>query len=70
MTTDVEVYINGVPEIVPEQSTIFHLIERFKEAEWHIIVERNGRCIYPEKYSTTLVSAGDRIEFIQPAFGG
>ncbi|MDD5307865.1 MAG: sulfur carrier protein ThiS [Deltaproteobacteria bacterium] len=70
MTADMEVYVNGDPALVPERSTIALLIERFEEAEKHIIVERNGCCVYPQEYATTVVAPGDRIEFIHPAFGG
>jgi thiamine biosynthesis protein ThiS len=71
MNANVQVYVNGDPEQVPERSTIALLIARFEgDIEKHIIVERNGCCVYPQEYATTVVSPGDRIEFIHPAFGG
>jgi thiamine biosynthesis protein ThiS len=70
-TKDMEVYVNGDLERVPERSTVSALIARFEgDIEKHIIVERNGRCVYPKEYATAIVSPGDRIEFIHPAFGG
>jgi thiamine biosynthesis protein ThiS len=67
---DVEIIVNGERESVPERSTIGALIERFEEGDTHLIVQRNGRCVYPQDYAATLVAPGDRIEFIHPAFGG
>jgi len=31
---------------------------------------RANRFIHPQAYHTTLISEGDRIEFINPDFGG
>ncbi|WP_419662076.1 MoaD/ThiS family protein [Desulfosarcina variabilis] len=35
-----------------------------------LIVELNGRFIYPRDYATTIVQSGDEIEFMNPDFGG
>ena len=68
--SDVEIIVNGDRELVPERSTITSLIERFEEGDTHLIVQRNGRCVYPQEYAATAVAPGDAIEFIHPAFGG
>jgi thiamine biosynthesis protein ThiS len=70
MAAEVEIVVNGDRELVPEGSTISLLIERFEEGDTHLIVQRNGRCVYPREYAATAVAPGDRIEFIHPAFGG
>ena len=70
MDTNVEIIVNGDRELVPARSTVSSLIDRFEEADTHLIVQRNGRCVYPEEYATAVVAAGDRFEFIHPAFGG
>ena len=67
---EIEITINGLKEKVPEKSTISQLIAYFKEEDVHLIVEHNGQFVYPQKYTTTIVSDGDRIEFINPNFGG
>jgi sulfur carrier protein ThiS len=46
------------------------LIAHFNEDDVHLIVEKNGQFVYPKNYSTTKVLQGDRIEFIDPNFGG
>jgi thiamine biosynthesis protein ThiS len=66
----VAIIVNGAPEGVPESSTIAALIERFEEGEKHLVVERNGRCVFPRDWATLVVEPGDRIEFIHAAFGG
>jgi thiamine biosynthesis protein ThiS len=57
-------------EEVPENATLAFLIEHFQEADPSLIVEHNGRYVYARQYSTTRVSANDRVEFIHPDFGG
>lgn len=66
----IEIIVNGMKEMVPEGSTIKDLIELYKEEDLHLIVERNGSFVYPRDYSNIRVAHGDRIEFINPSFGG
>jgi thiamine biosynthesis protein ThiS len=70
MEKTIEVIINGLKETVSENVTITQLIVRFKEGDVDLIVEHNGRFVYPRKYEELALSAGDRIEFINPNFGG
>ena len=70
MGEQIEIIINGFEEKVPADITILDLIEQFKEYDVHMIVEYNGQFIYPKEYGTTVVSEGDRVEFINPDFGG
>lgn len=66
----ISITVNGFKEKVPENASISFLITHFKEGDSDLIVEYNGRFVYPDKYSTTVVSEGDIIEFINPNFGG
>jgi len=70
MSREIRIIVNGFKEEVTENSTISQLITRFKEDDAHLIVEHNGRFVYPQKYAMTKVVEGDRIEFINPNFGG
>lgn len=70
MGREIEIIVNGFKEKVPENATISFLIARFEEDDVHLIVERNGRFVYPQSYSSITVSEGDRVEFINPNFGG
>ena len=66
----IRIFVNGFPEEVPEGATLVFLIEHFQEKDRSLIVEHNGRFVFPKHYSTTTVSPNDRIEFINPHFGG
>jgi len=70
MKNSIEIIINGFSEKVLEGTTILDLVTRFKEGDVDLIVEYNGRFIYPRNYGEMVVSSGDRIEFINPNFGG
>ena len=66
----IEIIINDFAEKVPKDATISDLIRRFKEEDIDLIVEHNGRFIYSRQYGEIRVVPGDRIEFINPHFGG
>lgn len=70
MAKEIEVIVNGLAQKVPENASISHLIAFFHEEDAHLIVERNGQFLYPQQYDKVTVSRGDRIEFINPNFGG
>jgi thiamine biosynthesis protein ThiS len=70
MTETIRIIVNGISESVPAESRIADLIARFKEADPDLIVELNGRFVFRQEYAQRGVSAGDRIEFINPNFGG
>jgi thiamine biosynthesis protein ThiS len=70
MNNTIEIIINGFPEKILEGTTISDLVARFQEGDVDLIVEHNGRFIYPRNYADIVVTTGDRIEFINPNFGG
>lgn len=70
MTDSIQITANGMTESVPADSRIEDLISRFGEKDPHLIVEHNGRFVFAQEYRTRTVFAGDRIEFINPNFGG
>jgi thiamine biosynthesis protein ThiS len=65
-----DVIVNGLAERVSNDISIRQLIILFQEADTDLIVEHNGRFIYPRDYEKIRLSEGDRIEFINPNFGG
>ena len=67
---EIEMTVNGFMERVPNKATIEFLLQHFGEEDPHIIVEHNGIFVHPEKYGTRTVLNGDRLEFLNPAFGG
>ncbi len=66
----ITIILNGFEEKVPSNSTIAAIIELFEERDAHLIVEHNGRFVYPKDYGLVTVKNGDRVEFINPSFGG
>jgi len=65
-----DIIVNGFAERVLEDISIRQLIILFQEGDTDLIVEHNGRFVYPRDYEKTRLSEGDRIEFINPNFGG
>jgi sulfur carrier protein len=65
-----DIIVNGLTERVSQNISIRQLIIHFKEGDSHLIVEHNGRFAYPQDYEKICLSEGDRIEFINPNFGG
>jgi len=66
----IEITINDVRERVMADSTLETLIREFGEADPDLIVELNGRFVYPRAYASTIPKKEDRLEFINPNFGG
>jgi len=66
----IDVTINGFKERVKKGSSITELILRYDEMESAMMVERNGKFVYPQDYDTILPEAEDVLEFIHPDFGG
>jgi len=67
---EITVIVNGFTEKIPVSVSISFLIAHFKEGDTDLIVEHNGQFVYPHEYESRIVSEGDRIEFINPNFGG
>ncbi|MFZ0240161.1 MAG: sulfur carrier protein ThiS [Desulfobacterales bacterium] len=70
MTLAIRITVNGFDEEVPPLTTLADLIDRFQELDRDLIVEHNGRFVFPQNYATTRLSADDKVEFINPNFGG
>jgi len=70
MNDTMEITVNGHKETVPGSSTLSALIHHFKEYDGDLIVEHNGRFVYPQKYAEIAVRERDTLEFINPNIGG
>ena len=66
----IEVTLNGFKEKVTKGSSITALILEYDEVDSAMMVERNGRYVYPQDYEITVAEPGDVLEFIHPDFGG
>ncbi len=67
---EIEIILNGMKERVTQDTTIADLIRRVGEKDKHLVVERNNRFVHTDTYSSTTLNDGDRVEFINPDFGG
>ena len=70
MNTAIRITVNGMPEEVSPSTTLADLINLFREMDRDLIVEHNGRFVFPQDYASIQVAADDRVEFIHPNFGG
>ena len=70
MAGKIRIIVNGMPEDVPEGSTVLSLIKYFNELDKSLIVEHNNRFVYPRRYGDTVISENDKLEFINPNVGG
>jgi len=64
------IILNGLKEEVAENITIQACIEFVKEGDPDLIVEHNGRYVYPKDYPNRILKQNDIIEFINPNLGG
>ena len=70
MADTIRITVNGFSEEVRSSATLADLIVQFGEIDPDLIVEHNGRFVFPRDYESTRAAAGDRVEFIHPNFGG
>ena len=62
--------VNNSQTEVTEGTTIEMLIEQFGVADPGLVVEQNGRLVFPQNYAATIVSANDRVAFVNCGFSG
>jgi thiamine biosynthesis protein ThiS len=69
---DNAIYIifNGLKEEISSNTTIADYIELTQEKDISLIVEHNKKFVYPQQYASTILYDGDKLEFINPNFGG
>jgi thiamine biosynthesis protein ThiS len=66
----IRITVNGLSEDVLSSATLADLIDLFHEMDRDLIVEHNGRFVFPQDYAAIQVAPSDRVEFIHPNFGG
>jgi thiamine biosynthesis protein ThiS len=67
---EIEIILNGLKETIREGASIAQLIEITNECDKSLIVELNGKFVFAQEYSITFLNEGDRVEFINAAYGG
>lgn len=66
----IELIVDGFSDRVPVGTSLAQLIERHRAQHKDLVVELDGRFVYPADYDHTFPTPGARVEFIHPAFGG
>ena len=66
----IDITVNDATARIPAGSTVAAVIRYLGEADPDLMVELNGRYVYPRAYATTPVNPHDRLELINPNFGG
>ncbi|MHB8109186.1 MAG: sulfur carrier protein ThiS [Syntrophorhabdaceae bacterium] len=67
---EIEIIFNGLRQKIARGMMIAELIDLSGEHDRNLIVERNNKFIHPHMYDSTVLEDGDRVEFINPDFGG
>lgn len=62
--------INGLERDIPEPVTLRQLILTEGDTVEAVMVEVNGALVSVQDYESYTLREGDRVEIIQPAFGG
>jgi thiamine biosynthesis protein ThiS len=70
MNGRIRITVNGLSEDAPPSVTLADLIDLFREMDRDLIVEHNGRFVFPQDYAAIRVAPSVRVEFIHPNFGG
>jgi thiamine biosynthesis protein ThiS len=64
------ILINDFEEEMEDGATVAEAIERWEEHDVNLVVELNHRFVHRDRYCSTPLKEGDRLELINPAFGG
>lgn len=64
------IFINDFEEEVHNGCTVEDAIRRWEENDVNLVVELNHCFVHPDTYSSVRLREGDRLELINPAFGG
>ena len=68
---EIEIILNGLKETIREGVSIsYELLEISNECDKSVIVELNGKFVFAQEYPITFINEGDRVEFINAAYGG
>ncbi|NBQ64654.1 MAG: sulfur carrier protein ThiS [Verrucomicrobia bacterium] len=70
MAAKVTVFANGKARQVDPDKTVAEMIRDLKLTPAAVLVERNGRALLRQEWTTEKVEHGDRLEFVKVVAGG
>ena len=65
-----QIQVNGAAEVVPEHSTLSHLIDRLRLSGKRVAVEVNGEIVPRSAYAARPLKENDVLEIVQAIGGG
>lgn len=69
-TATLSLTLNGEPREVPAGSTVLDLLDSLSRDPRTVAVEHNGDILPRERYGSTRLQAGDRLEVVHFVQGG
>jgi sulfur carrier protein len=64
------IILNGVPHPLPQEISVERLLETLGLAGKPVVVELDGRAVFPREHGQTSVRPGARVEIVTLAAGG
>jgi sulfur carrier protein len=65
-----QVIVNGMPQLLPEGTTVAQLLEQMALAGKRVAVERNGEIVPRSMHPQASLAEGDRLEIVVAVGGG
>lgn len=65
-----QLFVNGAPLDLPDQSSILALTEHMQLAGKRLAVELNGEIVTRSAHAQTVLQSGDKVEIVQAIGGG
>lgn len=62
--------LNGEPREVEEATSVDELLRFLGFADTPVVVEHNGRALFPREFAETRLDEGDRLEIVRVVAGG
>lgn len=65
----IRIFLNGEPHELPDPRSVAELLRELG-LEHGVLVEHNGRALFPKEWSSVSLAAEDRLEILRVAAGG
>jgi sulfur carrier protein len=69
-TRDIEIHVNGQPQLVPEGVSVGGLLEKLTVDRRTVVVELNRQILRRTELEEIRLEPGDRVELVQFVGGG
>ncbi len=66
----IQIVVNGDPAEVPAGETVAGLLDRLELNPQAVAIEHNGEILKRDRYASTPIESGDRLELVHFVQGG